>query len=77
MIAKRSDESDRATELEEAERDFLVSQARRAARNPGIKPKGACHFCGEDVPEPRLFCDSDCADGFDKLQSARRRNGYR
>ncbi len=77
MIAKCSDDSDRATALEEAEREYLVAKARRAARHPGLMPTGTCHYCGEDVTHPRLFCDSDCADGFEELESARRRNGYR
>ena len=73
---KFADESDRATALEEAERDYLVTQARNAASNRTLKPVGTCYYCGEDVRGNRLFCDSDCADGHGQLEAARRRNGF-
>lgn len=73
---KFADESDRATALEEAEREHMVSMARAAAKNASLKPVGTCYYCGEDVRQPRVFCDSDCADGYEKLQASRRRNGY-
>lgn len=69
-----ADLSDRATALEEAEREFLVLAARNAAKDT-LKPVGTCYYCGEDVRAPRLFCDGECADGYKQLQASMRRNG--
>lgn len=33
---------------------------------PDIVPTGKCHYCDEDIEMPKLFCDGDCADDYDK-----------
>lgn len=72
---KFSDESDKATHLEELERQHLVQQARsNLNRMPYI---GRCYFCEEDTPSPRIFCDTDCRDMYEHEREARRRNGIR
>lgn len=70
-----ADDSDRATALEEAEREYMVQQAREAAKHRHLVPVGTCYYCGEDVRKPKVFCDHDCAAGYDQLLAARRRNG--
>lgn len=72
-----ADESDRATALEEAERNASEAAIRKAAnsKNRDLKPVGTCYYCGEDVDHNKIFCDSDCGSGYDQLQAARKRNG--
>lgn len=54
--------------------DALAAQSRRAARMQ-LTPCGACHYCGEDVPSGRLFCDSECGWAWEEEQAQRRRMG--
>lgn len=68
------DESDVATSTEEAERERQIMKIRQAAREPSLKPIGICYYCGEEVSAPHIFCDRDCADGYEQLLAARRRN---
>lgn len=70
-----ADESDRATALEEAEREHMVSKARLAAKHRSLVPVGTCYYCGEDVRPDQIFCDGDCGSGYDQLLAARKRNG--
>lgn len=68
-----SDDSDRASHLEVLERQHLIEKARRNTNKmPYI---GRCYFCEEPTPSPRIFCDSDCRDLYERVQEARRRNG--
>jgi hypothetical protein len=57
------DEFDRATALEEAERDACVAAARNQPAMPAV---GHCYNCNEPLPTGRLFCDTDCRDDFQK-----------
>lgn len=72
------DDEDRATLYEENERAAALNLVRHAAA--GLKPCGACHYCGE-VVRYGLFCapvDSSgdgCARDYEAQQAARRRNG--
>jgi cytidine deaminase len=47
------------------------------ARKPvGPAPCGYCHYCLEEFTDPaKIFCDSDCANDFEKEAEMRRRNG--
>lgn len=72
---KFSDESDRASALEEQEREYALAKV-RADMNKGLKPVGRCYFCDDDgVAANALFCDNDCRDLWQREQDARRRNG--
>ena len=63
------DDLDRARHLQAA-----MNEAAAAVRKPvpGISAEGWCHACGEDVDETRLFCDSDCAEEYERLERQRR-----
>lgn len=46
--------------------DLRIKNARQSQNT--LRPKGRCYFCDEDVEQPRLFCDADCASDYDKLK---------
>ena len=53
-------------EIDRAQNQELMqtNQAIQAAKQQGftkIKHDGSCHHCGDDVIEPKLFCDGNCA----------------
>lgn len=57
------DDFDRASDLEQQQRELALRQARGQPTMPAV---GACYNCGEDLPPGRLFCDKDCRDDFEK-----------
>lgn len=60
------DEYDRATEIEEAEREACVA---RAMNRPGMQPTGCCYNCGEPLEKDLLFCaGGECRDDYEKQQ---------
>lgn len=59
------DELDRAARLEELERTSCVNRVRAQGAGPKLEPMGECHYCGEEVDPPRLFCDKTCAQAYD------------
>ncbi|WP_249553785.1 hypothetical protein [Shewanella sp. 10B] len=51
--------------------DALVELQLRAAmasrQRPVMRPfTGCCYWCGESVESPRIFCDADCRDDFER-----------
>lgn len=72
---KFSDESDRASALEEMERESALAKV-RSNMGRSLKPVGRCYFCDDDdVVAGTLFCDNECRDMWQREQDARRRNG--
>lgn len=67
-----SDEFDRASDLEEAEREMAIKNIRSQSQLPDV---GSCYYCSEFTPPGRRFCDSECRDGYEAEVEARRRNG--
>jgi len=61
-----ADLADQANERNEAFQEAALGAA-RAPVPASPKPSGECHHCGEPVESPRLFCDADCARGWDRL----------
>lgn len=61
-----SDILDKSTRQQEVVMKSLLSVRKEV---PDIKPTGRCHYCDEDIEEPKLFCDGDCADDFEKYGS--------
>jgi hypothetical protein len=53
-----------ATEVEM--RDTALAIAIVRSRGTEIEAKGECHWCGEPVLAPKKFCDSACAEDFEK-----------
>lgn len=63
MNERVSDPSDRASQLEEAEREAMAK-----VKRPTLERIGRCHFCSEPLAPPALFCDADCMSGYSRLQ---------
>lgn len=66
QIEKFSDESDRATALEEAAIEIAVQQIRSKAKQLEIKPTGFCFNCEAKIDSDKRFCDKDCLDDYTK-----------
>lgn len=69
------DISDQATAHEERCRDASLAAQRAQAQAQRLPPRGACYYCEAALDGERRFCDAECRDGFEQLQTARRRNG--
>ena len=54
-----ADEADLAFDSEQ--RHLKNALAAQRSRSAVLRPVGACHNCGNEDVEDRLFCDSDCA----------------
>lgn len=63
------DDFDHASELEQWQRDQALHHARSQRAMPAT---GACHNCGEALPDARLFCDRDCRDDYEKRHPVRK-----
>lgn len=70
-----SDESDRATHLEEIEREARIRAVRAASESAKLKPMGNCYFCEEPIKAHLVFCDAECRDLWERERQARIRNG--
>lgn len=71
---KFADESDRASHLEELEREYQLTAIRSKA-SQRLQPCGSCHYCESDVSYGLLFCDDYCRDYWQQHQEAQLRNG--
>lgn len=58
-----SDDLDRATRAQDIILSSLISHR---VDIPRITHIGVCNYCGEVVESPKLFCNGDCADDFEK-----------
>lgn len=63
-VEKYSDESDRATALEEAALDVAVSSIRNKANVLEFEVTGYCLNCEEKLEDNKRFCDQNCAEDF-------------
>lgn len=63
------DPNDEGTMREEIMRAEAISR-----RKPELQACGFCHYCSESVGSGMQFCDTDCRDGWELEQAARRRN---
>jgi len=76
MNDRFADEIDRASALEEENRKRMIDAARNAVKSANsLSYCGFCYFCGEEVRNPKIFCDKECADSYERMQAARRRIG--
>ena len=64
------DDTDRASEIEEAARAEALKHARGRA---SMRPLGHCYFCGEAARG--IFCGVECRDSFQHEREARVRAG--
>lgn len=71
--------SEKSDELEYQAIELHFNEAMHKAKQAGkhdLKPNGKCHNCGEDITMPQLFCDSDCAEDYQKRKFARSQRLY-
>jgi len=71
-----SDPVDHSTEVEERMLEYEIQRVRQQAKM-STPYTGACHFCGSEVSEPKLFCNSDCREDWEHLQKMKKINGKR
>ena len=70
-----ADQIDNANEMADAYIESAISAARVTNKNSRLVAKGACHNCDEPLPCPgQLFCDSDCSEDYEYVQSRKRAN---
>jgi hypothetical protein len=70
-----TDLTDEAEQIENMHRESAILAARKAAQRDRLPETGECHHCGEETRPGARFCDSDCRDGWQREQDARRRAG--
>lgn len=66
-----ADDADMAQVRMEQEEEFR----RRAPRPPSLPYCGLCYYCGNDVPDPKKYCDGDCASDHAFELRMKERNG--
>lgn len=66
-----SDEADVAND--NIERDINVARRVLASKQPEAYFTGECLHCGEEVKEPRRWCDADCRTLWEAHHHARNR----
>lgn len=74
-MSNTADTSDRATQLEELERESALNLQRLAAARNRLKPIGLCYDCQDQIQPGATFCDRDCRDNWERRRAARERNG--
>lgn len=74
-MTRNPDPSDRATQLEELERESAMNLQRTAAERSRLKPIGLCYDCQDQIEPGATFCDQDCRDNWERRRAARERNG--
>ncbi len=62
------DDLDRARHYQDQMNAAAVSKRKP---EPGLPFTGECHNCGEAVEAPKRFCDSDCADEWEEIETKR------
>jgi len=68
-----ADDADKADSLIESMIAGGMERARRMVER-SLPITGQCHYCAEIVTN-RPFCSKECAEDFQALQDARKRNG--
>lgn len=58
-----SDKADDANALVELQLQVAMASRERAVMRPFT---GCCYWCREPVEAPRIFCDADCRDDFER-----------
>jgi hypothetical protein len=49
----------------ELEEPYLLAASKKPS---GPIANGACHYCGERLPEPMRWCDAECRSEWEHLQ---------
>ena len=70
-----ADEFDRASDIEMAERDRLIEEARK--QKPRVYT-GFCKYCNDRLDTPmKQFCSPECRDDFELEEAAMHRHNGR
>lgn len=68
---------DLAAALVDTLNDAAVRNIRQAAHATTLPFTGHCYYCDDDVNQPRVFCDVDCRDDWEREKKLRRNAGER
>lgn len=63
-----ADEFDKASEIEQEMLAHALSQTLNAPVQK-LHPKGTCYNCLEEIEKPKLFCDAECAEDYEKYSN--------
>ena len=63
-----SDELDRASDLEQAERDHAIASARNYK---AVVATGLFLYCSSEVSDGKRWCNADCRDDWENSEPAR------
>lgn len=61
-------EGDQAERAADTFLQASIQSARSAAKHRALLPRGSCYFCDEPIKQPKLFCDKDCSEDYEKLK---------
>lgn len=61
--------SDYADKSKHNEEQLLKISLEARKPVPNIQWNGLCHYCEDSVEQPRLFCSSLCAEGYDRVMN--------
>lgn len=73
-----SDSSDHASEVEDRLKEYELQRIRQARNKASsMPPSGYCYYCSSSVATPKLWCDSDCREDWERLEKMKRIEGKR
>lgn len=61
-----ADEIDRASDIYEQFHAFKINESRVKATKRELQPKRECYWCEATLTEGKVFCDSDCAQDYER-----------
>lgn len=67
-----ADVADQAAHAQSVLEAQALSRRQDTSNRP--TPNGECHYCGELVDHPKIFCDADCANDWHYEQERKRIN---
>ena len=69
------DDADVASDKSQKLNDDLINSIRRNANNV-LRHNKLCYYCDMDVEIPKVFCNADCRNDYDKEQKLKARRGF-
>lgn len=58
----------------EQEIEMELAEALRKRYEPGPRPNGLCHYCGELLTQQLRWCNVDCEREWERMRERRRTN---
>lgn len=65
-----ADEFDRASDIEMAQREFAIKNAKNGKK---IEATGHCLYCNAELPNQKRWCDEWCRDEWQMEEDAKKR----